>query len=239
MERWLPDRIRAVMSPGHAWFGYAGLSMARLLAQVVGTVLTVVSARVLAPEGRGEFVALSATAVLTAQMLNLGLSSSLAVLFSRRPARIGLYRRHLVHIAFGWASLLVVLAAALALLAPGIGLPWWPLCAVWVPLQLLGLYQAAALVALQDAGRCRASSWPVGRAPSSWAAPRSWPSGAPCSRSCWRSSPRMLSSPSLEPEGWPRSPPSRPRADGRPWRSFASRIDWACVPTRRCCWASS
>ena len=111
---WIPDRIRALMSPGHAWHGYAGLSMARLVAQVVGTVLTVVSARVLAPEGRGEFAALSATAVLTAQMLNLGLSSSLAVLFSRRPARIGLYRRHLVHIAIGWAFLLAAVAAALA-----------------------------------------------------------------------------------------------------------------------------
>jgi len=153
------------MGPGNAWFGYAGLSLARLLAQAVGTVLTVVSARVLAPEGRGEFVALSATAVLAAQMLNLGLSSSLAVLFSRRPARIGFYRRYLVHIALAWASLLAALAAGLAWLAPGTGLPWWPLCAAWVPLQLLGLYQAAALVALQDAralsrielaGRCSA-----------------------------------------------------------------------------------
>jgi O-antigen/teichoic acid export membrane protein len=148
---WIPDRIRALMSPGHAWRGYAGLSIARLVAQVVGTVLTVVSARVLAPEGRGEFAALSATAVLTAQMLNLGLSSSLAVLFSRRPARIGLYRRHLVHIAFAWACLLAALAATLAWLTPSTGLPWWPLCAAWVPLQLLGLYQGAALVALQDA----------------------------------------------------------------------------------------
>ena len=151
-QRGFLARIRAVTKPDHAWSGYAGLSMARLLAQVVGTALTVVSARVLAPGGRGEFVALSATAVLTAQTLNLGLSSSLAVLFSRRPARIGLYRRHLVRIAFGWASVLAVLAAALAWLAPGIGLPWWPLCVAWVPLQLLGLYQAAALVALQDAG---------------------------------------------------------------------------------------
>lgn len=148
---WILDRTRALTSSGHAWRGYAGLSMARLVAQAVGTVLTVVSARVLAPEGRGEFAALSATAVITAQLLNLGLSSSLAVLFSRRPARIGLYRRHLVHIAFVWGCLLAVLAAALAWLAPGTGLPWWPLCAAWVPLQLLGLYQAAALVALQDA----------------------------------------------------------------------------------------
>ena len=150
-ERGFPGRIRAVMRPDHAWFGYAGLSLARFVAQAVGTVLTVVSARVLAPEGRGEFAALSATTVLIAQLLNLGLSSSLAVLFSRRPARIGLYRRHLVHIAFAWASFLAALAAALAWLAPGTGLPWWPLCAAWVPLQLLGLYQAAALVALQDA----------------------------------------------------------------------------------------
>jgi enterobacterial common antigen flippase len=148
---WVEDRIRALAGPGGAWRGYAGLSTARLVAQVVGTVLTVVSARVLAPEGRGEFAALAATAVLTAQMLNLGLSSSLAVLFSRRPARIGLYRLYLVRIAVAWGLLLAVLAAALAWLFPGRGLPWWPLCAAWVPLQLLGLYQAAALVALQDA----------------------------------------------------------------------------------------
>ena len=162
---WISAGVGALMSPGRAWRGYAGLSMARLVAQVVGTGLTIASARVLAPEGRGEFAALSATAVLTAQMLNLGLSSSLAVLFSRRPARIGLYRKHLVHIAIGWAFLLAILAAALDGLAPRTGLPWWPLCAAWVPLQLLGLYQAAALVALQDAralsrieltGRCGA-----------------------------------------------------------------------------------
>jgi O-antigen/teichoic acid export membrane protein len=165
MGRWVPERIRAVTSPGHRWLGYAGLSTARLLAQAVGTVLTIASARVLAPEGRGEFATLSATVVLTAQLLNLGLSSSLAVLFSRRPARIGLYRRHLVQIAFAWAGLLAALAAASSwLLPPGLS-TWWPLCAAWVPLQLLGLYQAAALVALQDAkalsrieltGRCTA-----------------------------------------------------------------------------------
>ncbi len=164
-REWSPGRIRAVISPGSAWLGYAGLSMARLLAQAVGTVLTVVSARVLAPEGRGEFATLSATAVLSAQLLNLGLSSSLAVLFSRRPARIGRYRLYLVHIALAWASFLAALTAVLSWLAPGSPLPWWPLCVAWVPLQLLVLYQAAALVALQDAktlsrielaGRCSA-----------------------------------------------------------------------------------
>ena len=133
------------------WLEYSRLYAARMVGLVLGTALTIVSARVLAPAGRGEFAALSAAAVLGAQTLNLGLSSSLAVLFSRRRSRIGGYRVYLLYLTIGWGLLL----AAVGLGQRWLGLPipsaWWPALAAWVPLQLLGLYQSAALIALQDA----------------------------------------------------------------------------------------
>jgi O-antigen/teichoic acid export membrane protein len=136
---------------GEEWLSYGRLYFARLLGQALGVVLTIASARVLQPEGRGEFASLSVAAVVGVQVLNLGLSSSLAVLFARRPARIGRYRRHLAHLAVGWAAALAALGTALAWFHPSSPLAWWPLWAAWVPLLLLGLYQGAALVALQDA----------------------------------------------------------------------------------------
>jgi O-antigen/teichoic acid export membrane protein len=133
------------------WLEYSRLYAARMVGLVLGTALTIASARVLAPSGRGEFAAVSAAAVLGAQTLNLGLSSSLAVLFSRRRSRIGDYRAYLLYLAIGWGLLL----AAVGLGQRWLGLPipgtWWPALAAWVPLQLLGLYQSAALIALQDA----------------------------------------------------------------------------------------
>jgi O-antigen/teichoic acid export membrane protein len=133
------------------WLEFARLYAARLIGLVLGTALTIVSARVLAPVGRGEFATVSAAVVLVAQALNLGMSSSLAVLFSRRRARIGDYRAHLVYVSLGWAAMLTAFGATQAWLHLPIGFGWWPALAAWVPLQLLGLYQAAALVALQDA----------------------------------------------------------------------------------------
>ncbi len=144
-------RVAAGVRFPREWLEYGRLYFARLLGQAVGTVLTILSARVLAPEGRGEFAAMSAAAVLGAQALNLGLSSSLAVLFSRRRARIGSYRRHLAYLAIAWVTALTALATALVWIRPSNPLAWWPLWVAWVPLQLLGLYQGAALVALQDA----------------------------------------------------------------------------------------
>jgi O-antigen/teichoic acid export membrane protein len=147
--KWLAQGFPRTL--GEEWLSYGRLYFARLLGQVLGVVLTIASARVLQPEGRGELVALSVTAVLGAQALNLGLSSSLAVLFSRRPVRIGRYRRHLAYLAFAWAAVLTALGTVLAWIHPSSALAWWPLWAAWVPLLLLGLYQGAALVALQDA----------------------------------------------------------------------------------------
>lgn len=144
-----PSRVGAVLP--RAWLDYGRLYFARILGQVVGTLLTVLSARVLLPSGRGEFAALSAAAVLGAQALNLGLSSSLAVLFSRRPSRIGRYRVHLAWLALGWALVVGTLGLTQFWVRETGPLAGWPLLAAWVPLQLLGLYQGSALVALQDA----------------------------------------------------------------------------------------
>ena len=144
-----PSRVAAVLP--RAWLDYGRLYFARILGQVIGTLLTILSARVLLPAGRGEFATLSAAAVLGAQALNLGLSSSLAVLFSRRPSRIGRYRVHLAWLALGWALVVGTLGAAQLLAREAGPLAGWPLLAAWVPLQLLGLYQGAAMVALQDA----------------------------------------------------------------------------------------
>ena len=133
------------------WLSYGGFYLSRVLGVAVTTVLAVASARVLQPEGRGEFVAVSASALLGAQILNLGLSSSLLVLFSRRPRRIGRYRRHLLYLTLFWASVIASLGATQALLGPHRAASWWPFWAAWIPLQLLVLYQGAALLALQDA----------------------------------------------------------------------------------------
>ena len=137
-----------------AWSPYAHLYASRLIGLAVGVVLTVLSARLLQPQGRGEFVAIATAAALAAQVLNLGLSSSLVILFSKRPDRVARYRTSLLQLpivaglaagALGWLAGLVAPEATAARL--------WPLVALWVPPQLLGLHQAAALVAL---GRARA-----------------------------------------------------------------------------------
>ena len=143
---------RLFLPIGDHWMASGQLYSARLAGQAVGLALTVVSARVLQPEGRGEFVTVSAGAVIGAQALNVGLSSSLAVLFSRRPHRIGRYRRLLVALAAAWVVLLVGLGVVGSWSGAGISGPfrWWPFWAAWIPLQLLGLYQGAALLARQD-----------------------------------------------------------------------------------------
>lgn len=161
----LEGGVAGSLSLGREWLAYGRLYFARLLGQAVGTVLTIFSARVLAPEGRGDFVSVSAVAVIGAQALNLGLSSSLVVLFSRRPLRIGRHRRQLLYLALLWVAFLTALGALQAGLRSPNTLPWWPFWAIWIPLQLLCLYQGAAMLALQDAkalsrielaGRCAA-----------------------------------------------------------------------------------
>jgi hypothetical protein len=63
-------RRRLSLPLGDEWIAYAQLYSARLVGQVAGVLLTVISARVLQPEGRGEFVTVSAGAVIGAQALN-------------------------------------------------------------------------------------------------------------------------------------------------------------------------
>lgn len=147
-----------------AWSPYAELYLSRMVSLAVGVVLTVLSARVLQPEGRGEFVAIATTATLLAQVLNLGLSSSLAILFSKRPRRVARYRSSLLHApiiagfaagGFGLLAGLMIPEASVARL--------WPLVALWVPALVLGLHQAAALVATGRA-RALARSEATGRA---------------------------------------------------------------------------
>lgn len=137
------------------WVGYVSLSTARLFSIGLGLLLAVASARLLRPAGRGDYAAIVAGVAIGAQLFNFGLSSSLVLLFSRNS---GHARRFLWTL---WVYALVVgvvvagAAAAAGLLAPKAWLPlvgWMPLWAVWIPLKLLGLYQAAALTARRRLG---------------------------------------------------------------------------------------
>ena len=144
-------RLLSVRRLSPEWLSYGRLYIARLAGVVVAAVLTIASARVLQPEGRGEFATISAVTVVGAQILNLGLSSSLLVLFSRRPRRIGWHRLNLVYVALAWAATLALPGVLSTVAVRGWSASWWPFWAAWIPLQLLGLYQGAALFALQDA----------------------------------------------------------------------------------------
>jgi O-antigen/teichoic acid export membrane protein len=138
---------------GPDWTSYGPLYVARLSGVAAGALLAIFSARALHPQGRGEFATIVTAIVLAIQVLNLGLSSSLLVLFSRRPHRVARYRACLWYLAAFWALLLVLLGAGLREVAPAAHpiLRWWPFCAAWIPLQLLGLHQAAGMLALQAA----------------------------------------------------------------------------------------
>ena len=148
ISRWVARYSPWAIDP--QWISFGRLYFARVLGQCIGVGLTILSARMLHPEGRGDFVAVSTGSALGVQALNLGLSSSLVVLFSRRALRVGRYRRHLVWLAVAWAALLMSVVALALVFGHGVVAYWWPAWALWVPLQLLGLYQGAALIALQD-----------------------------------------------------------------------------------------
>lgn len=145
-------RGRFAGSPILDWSPYAHLYASRLISLAVGVVLTVLSARALQPRGRGEFIALATTVTLAVQVLNLGLSSSLVVLFSRRPRRVARYRSSLLYLPIAAGLLAAVIGVLSGFVAPEANVVrLWPLLAAWIPAQLLGLHLAAALVALDRA----------------------------------------------------------------------------------------
>jgi O-antigen/teichoic acid export membrane protein len=130
------------------WVPYGHLYFARLASLAAGLVLTVISARALQPHGRGEFAALATAASLTVQIVNLGFSSSLVVLFSRRPRRVSRYRTALWGIPLVAGAMVSVFGLVWSRLNPDSPLSHlWPLLAFWIPIQLLNLHQAAALMA--------------------------------------------------------------------------------------------
>lgn len=135
------------------WTGYLTVYGARIFAVMLGLVLTVASARLLGPEGRGEFAAALAGVVLGVQLLNLGLSSSLLLVFSQKPGHIRTGLTSLWALAAVWALILLVAGASLSARSLPEKFPflrWWPLWCAWIPIQLIGLYQTAALTALRD-----------------------------------------------------------------------------------------
>ena len=232
---------RALMGPGHAWRGYAGLSMARLVAQVVGTdpdrrVRTRArSRRDAASSRRSPRQPFSPRRCSTWGSPRPSPSSSRGA-----PPASGCYRRHLVHIAIGWAFLLAVRGGGARLAGSrhrtALVAPVCRLGAAPAPGPLPGRRSRGA------AGRPGALAHRVGRSFERTRAGR-------------RVAPGLRERPVPVPPGGhrrgrsrgrPGSPKagrglsaSRRRADGRPWRSSASRIAWACAPTRRCFWASS
>ncbi len=133
---------------------YATAYVSRLIGVAVGVVLTVASARILQPQGRGEFAVAVAGVVMAVQFLNLGLSSSVHLFFARDHA----YISRLLAPLWIYAGVCGALAGLIGLLLQsfwggsrgGAVFDWWPLWAAWVPFQLIGLYQNSALMSLQD-----------------------------------------------------------------------------------------
>lgn len=138
------------MTQSGNWRGYLTVYAGRGVGFALATVLTVVSARLLHPAGRGEYASVVAGLVLGVQLLNFGLSSSLILLFSEAPGRLRESLRRLWLLALFWLVVLAAAGSALALSSLPERYPllrWWPLWCAWIPLQLLGLYQGAALAA--------------------------------------------------------------------------------------------
>jgi len=133
------------------WGRIAQLYAARILGLVVGAGLSIVAARLLGPERQGDFATLKSAVLLGAQVANVGLSSSLMILFSKRRARVARYRSSL----WIWPT---VIAASLAIAGavfycnggarPGPAL--WFLATAWLPLQLMLLIQSSTLIALGE-----------------------------------------------------------------------------------------
>jgi O-antigen/teichoic acid export membrane protein len=123
----------------------------QLLALAIGFFVAVISARALAPRGRGDFAVLVSAVALAVQLGNFGLSSSLSYWVSRRPHRAS-------RAALGaW----LLGAGMFAVLAAVIGVGWWggrpgglsALVVVWAPIQLVTTLQNAILLGSGRYGR--------------------------------------------------------------------------------------
>ncbi len=146
--------LRSHPSPLRQAKPYAAAYVSRLIGVAAGVVLTVASARILRPQGRGDFAVAVAGVVIAVQLLNLGLSSSVHVFFARDRAYISRLLTPLWLYAGICGAFTGLLGFALQSVwgagRAGALFDWWPLWAAWVPLQLIGLYQNAALMSLQD-----------------------------------------------------------------------------------------
>lgn len=143
MKRGSPD--------GSHWGRIAQLYAARIVGLLVGAGLSIVAARLLGPENQGNFATLKSAVLLGAQLTNVGLSSALIILFSRRRVRVGRYR----HALYLWpiAVAVVLTALTVVLASQGWARPsatFWFLASAWLPLQLLLVNQSSTLVALQE-----------------------------------------------------------------------------------------
>lgn len=133
------------------WGRIAQLYTARILGLFIGAGLSIIAARLLGPERQGTFATLKSAVLLGAQLTNVGLSSSLTILFSRRLARVGQYR----HALYVWPIAIAVVAALVSavLALKGWARPnamFWFLGSAWLPLQLLLINQSSTLVALRE-----------------------------------------------------------------------------------------
>jgi len=133
------------------WKGIAHLYGARVLGLLAGVGLSILAARALGPERQGNLATLKSAVLLGTQAANVGLSSSLTILFSRRRFRVGWYRQALWLWPASVGALLALAGAAFVMR----GWAWsattlWPLAVIWVPLQLLLLHQGSAFLALEE-----------------------------------------------------------------------------------------
>jgi O-antigen/teichoic acid export membrane protein len=123
----------------------------QIAALAIGLLLSVVSARALAPRGRGDYAVLLASVALVVQLGNFGLSSSLLYWVSRRPRRTGRAALGAWLLGAGLLAVLVVVGCALWSQGGLTGLE--ALVILWAPLQLVTTLQNAILLGSGRYGR--------------------------------------------------------------------------------------
>lgn len=123
----------------------------QIVALAIGLFLGVVSARALAPGGRGDYAVLLASVALVVQLGNFGLSSSLLYWVSRRPRRTGRAALGAWLLGAGLLAVLAVVGCALWSQGGLTGLE--TLVILWAPLQLVTTLQNAILLGSGRYGR--------------------------------------------------------------------------------------